>query len=259
MLSKNPVMLISEMVKVMLDSTIDTDEETLAFDIINLRQAGIQIEKERSYYKLVDKIKLDTISEQPISTKNKVKGVEKQIEHYVTIYAESLPTRLVDNLIRYGSDGANSAALFEITVDKLFSFMGYESKYLGQGQGRVADVIAKYRDSQAPKSYALIIDAKAYEKYNFSAGDVRKMKEYIQQHGSELYKDNIPRHAFAFISMAFNNCDDKLEEIANDTAVSGTAIDVYSLLKLSSKVSQQHVFIADLYKSFTTNKQFECP
>jgi arginine repressor len=258
-LSQKSIMLISEMVETMRSFAIDTDEETLAFDIINLRQAGIQISKERSYYRLTDKINLDTPTQQISSVQKKVDGVEKQIEHYVTIYADSIPTRLVDNIIRYGYGGTSSARLFEMTVDKLFSFMGYESQCLGQGQGRVADIIAKYRDTQPPKSYALIIDTKAYDKYSFPAGDVRKMKEYISFHGNELYQDSIPRHAFAFISMAFTNPNDKLEEIAKDTAVSGTAIDVYSLLELSSKVSQQQISISGLYPNLTTNQQFLLP
>jgi len=120
------------MVEAMKILEIDTDEETLAFDIINLRQAGIQISKDRSYYHMTDKINLDVPTQQFSATRRKVDGVEKQIEHYVTTYADSIPTRLVDNIIRYGYDGTNSAALFEMTVDKLFSFMGYESKCLGQ-------------------------------------------------------------------------------------------------------------------------------
>jgi arginine repressor len=258
-LSQKSIVPIVEMVESMRALDIDTDEETLAFDIINLRQAGIQISKERSYYRLIDKIKLDIPTQEFSCVRRSVDGVEKQIEHFVTIYADSIPTRLVDNIIRYGYDGTKSAALFEMTIDKLFSFMGYESKCLGQGQGRVADIVAKYRDAQPPKLYAVIIDVKAYERYSFPAGDVRKMKEYISFHGNDLYQDRIPRHAFAFISMAFTNINEKLEEIANDTAVSGTAIDVYTLLELSSKVSQQQVSIAGLYPSFTTNRQFVLP
>lgn len=120
-------------------------------------------------------------------------------------------------------------------------------------------MIAKYRAPSYPKSYGLIIDAKAYEKYPFPAGDVRKMKEYINLHGVELMQDMIPRHAFAFISMAFTDPDEKLEEIANDTAVRGTAIDVFTLLELGSRVAKQEVSIADLYDSFITNKLYQCP
>ena len=259
LLSQKPYMPAAEMVEAMKALEIDTDAETLAFDILNLRQAGIQISKERFFYRLTDKINLDAASAPPKPVHKKVDGIEKQIEHYVAIYAESLPPRLVDNLIRYGSDGTNSAALFEMAVGKLFSHMGYDSNCLGQGKGRVADVIAKYRDARHPKSYALIIDAKAYEKYPFPAGDIRKMKEYIVFHGGELLQDKIPRHAFAFISMAFTSPDEKFEEIKQDTEVSGTAIDVYTLLKLSSRVAQQQVSISDIYSTFVTNRSYVCP
>lgn len=255
-LKKSPYMAISDMLADMTFKGIDTDEETLAFDILNLRQAGIQIKKERSYYRLTDKINLDVPKQSLSVAHRKVDGVEKEIEHYVALYADSIPSRLVDNLIRYGYGGANSAALFEMTIGKFFSFMGYESEYLGQGHGRVADVIVKYRDASYPKSYGLIIDAKAYEKYNFPSGDVRKMKEYIALHGVELMKDMIPRHAFAFISMAFTDVDEHLEEIANDTAVPGAAIDVYSLMELGAKVTRQEIAISDIYDWFTTNTLF---
>lgn len=258
MLTKKNYLPISDMLDAFKSEGIDTDEETLTFDILNLQQAGIQIFKERSYYRMTDKIKLDVITEQPTTIHQRVEGIEKEIEHYVTVYADSLPIRLVDNLIRYGYDGTNSAALFEVAIDKFFSLMGYESQCLGQGHGRVADVIAKYRAPSYPKSYGLIIDAKAYEKYTFPAGDIRKMKEYIKLHGKELLLDMIPRHAFAFISMEFVNPNERLEEIANDTAVSGTAIDIYSLMELGSKVAKQEISIADLYSTFTTNKQFVC-
>lgn len=258
-LASKPYLAISELLATVKTLGIDTDEETLAFDILNLRQAGIQISKERSFYRLTDKIKLDIVPEQkPITEQQKVAGVEKQIEHYVMVYEDSLPSRLVDNLIRYGYDGANSAALFEMTVEKFFSFMGYEAQCLGQGHGRVADVIAKYKDSFYAKSYGLIIDTKAYEKYTFPAGDVRKMKEYIALHGVELMQDMIPHHAFVFISMAFSVPDEHLDEIARDTAVNGTAIDVFSLMEIGSKVAKQEISIAELYPRFTTNKQFVC-
>lgn len=259
MLAGESSLPISEMLESMKRRGIDTDAETLAFDILNLRQAGIQISRERSYYRLSDNINLDTIPDQPDRPSQAVSGVEKQIEHYVAVYADSLPPRLVDNAIRYGLGGADSAAMFEATIGRLFSHMGYESQRLGQGQGRVADVIAKYRDAQYAKSYALIIDAKAYGKYNFPAGDIRKMKEYIKAHGEELLQDKIPRHAFAFVSMAFTMPDEKLKEIALDTAVSGTAIDVYSLLELGSMVAQRQISISAIYPTFTTNQQYICP
>ena len=82
------------------------------------------------------------------------------------------------------------------------------------------------------------------------------MKEYILLHGKELLQDMIPQHAFAFISMAFNSPDEHLNEIARDTGINGTAIDVFTLLELGSKVMKQELSIAKLYPKFSTNKQF---
>jgi len=56
-----------------------------------------------------------------------------------------------------------------------------------------------------------------------------------------------------------SNPNDRLDEIANDTAVNGTAIDVYVLLELISKVSRRDLSISALYSDFTTNRRFVCP
>ena len=84
------------------------------------------------------------------------------------------------------------------------------------------------------------------------------MKEYIGTHMPTLMQEMIPKYAFAFISMAFTMPDEHLSEIARDTAVNGTAIDVFSLMELGSKVAKQEVSIADIYSRFTTNKMFVC-
>ncbi len=124
---------------------------------------------------------------------------------------------------------------------------------------RVADGLAKYRDALAPRSYGLILDAKASDRYSFPAGDVRKMKEYIVHHGQELYQDAIPRHAFLFISMDFTEPGSHLEEIARDTAVDGAAADVFTLLELGARVMRKELTLRDLYSAFTTNDRFRCP
>jgi len=241
------------------DRGIETDEETIRFDVINLVQAGINIKKEGNIYKLADNVKLDKISETESKSfvDSKLSSIELNIQHYVSKYDEIIPPRLIDNLIRFGSSGRNKSTEFEIAVNRFFLHMGYESEHLGQGNGRVADVIAKYKDSLMPKSYGLIIDAKAYEKYNFPAGDVRKMKEYIKTHMTAMMQDMIPQYAFVFVSMDFVDPDKSLEEIANDTAVNGTAIDVYRLLALGADVKNQKTTIASMYEKFITNKRFE--
>lgn len=258
-LEKTPLITFDDLLSAVLSAGDDTDAETLEFDLLNLQQAGIPISRERSHLRLTGRIKLDAAAQPPLDGRRKVDGIEKLIEHYVAKYADTLPSRLVDSLIRHGCGGTASAALFETSVEKFFSLMGYESQGLGQGRGRVADVIAKYRGPVYPKSYGLIIDAKAYEKYAFPAGDVRKMKEYIGRHGQELLNDQIPNHAFVFVSMAFSAPEGRLEEIAGDTAVNGTAIDVFTLLELGSRIARGQLSIAGLYPSFATNRLFVCP
>ena len=49
-----------------------------------------------------------------------------------------------------------------------------------------------------------------------------------------------------------------LNEISNDTAVHGTAIDVFTLLELGAKTSKQELKISDLYDSFTSDARFVC-
>jgi len=254
-LSKIPTARLEELLQSLNEFGVEIDEETLKFDLINLKQAGINIERELSYYRLADKIKLDIIPGKA-EEKEDLNDVEKKITHYVTAYADTLPARLVDNLIRFGYGGTETAAQFEAAVDKFFKLMGYDSNCLGQGHGRVADVIAKFKTTPYPKSYALIIDAKAYARYTFPAGDVRKMKEYIELHGADLLSERIPNHAFAFVSMDFVDPDNHLEEIANEKAVNGTAITVFELFKLGDKVIQKKENIADLYPKYTTNKLF---
>ena len=251
---------IAELTAKINEVGLSIDIETVKFELTSLSQAGFQISHDHDIYCMQDNLILDERKEETEKIDvSSYDSLEKSIEHYVVEYADSIPSRLVDSLIRYGSNGRDNCAEFEGAVTRFFTFMGYESTQLGQGNGRVADVIARYKDSMMAKSYGLIIDAKAYSRYNFNAPDVRKMKEYIALHQKELMMEMIPRHAYAFVSMDFVPEENALNEISNDTAVNGTAIDVFSLLELGAKTSKQEVKISDIYDSFTTNKRFVCP
>ena len=256
--NRKPTPIVDLTAKINQDGlTIDT--ETVKFELTSLSQAGFQIYHDHDVYCMQDNIILDEVKGEPGKIDaSSHDSLEKIIEHYVVEYADSIPSRLVDSLIRYGSTGKDNCAEFEGAVTRFFTFMGYETTQLGQGNGRVADVIARYRDSMLAKSYGLIIDAKAYSKYNFNAPDVRKMKEYIQHHQQELMKEMIPKHAYAFVSMDFIPEKNALNEISNDTAVHGTAIDVFTLLELGAKTSKQELKISDLYDSFTSDARFVC-
>ena len=259
-LQKRKLTPLMDLTTIITQDGMSIDIETVKFELTNLSQAGFQISHDQDVYCMKDNLILD---EQKESIKNinlsSQDSLERCIEHYVVEYADSIPSRLIDSLIRYGSTGRDNCTEFEGAVTRFFTFMGYESTQLGQGNGRVADVIARYKDTMMPKSYALIIDAKAYSKYNFNASDVRKMKEYIKLHQQELMMEMIPKHAYAFVSMDFVPEGKALNEISTDTAVQGTAIDVFTLLELGAKISKQELKIADIYNSFTTDKRYVCP
>lgn len=247
-----------EMIKDKINSKFEIDIEKLHFELTNLIQAGFKITKEDTYYQLADNLLLDEDKYTALSKTEKEKqdDIEAAIEKFSVKYEDTIPARLIDSLIRYGCAGHDNCTDFEGAVSRFFTFIGYETDWLGQGNGRVADVLAKYRDEKPPRSYGIIIDAKAYKKYNFNAADRRKMKEYIGLHFNEFLQQSISKAAFAFISMDFVPEESALKEIAEETVVDGTAIDVYTLLELGNKVRKQEVSISKLYSSFCTNKRY---
>jgi hypothetical protein len=251
-------MSINVMLDLLKKNNIQSNESELKYEIINLKRAGFQIYECGEYYRLLDKINLDINPKlMPELQQQKEDSIEDFIKQHVVQYESTIPTRLVDNLIRYGYNGKYGIE-FETTVAEYFRFLGYETEYLGEGRGRVADVIAKYKNEIYAKSYALIIDAKATSsKYSFPVADVRKMKEYVLNHGRELLIEQIPNHVFSFVSTEFiDNVTKPIEEIYNEVGVKGVAIKVLDLLKLGDEIVSHRLKIMDIFDMYTTNGIF---
>lgn len=245
-----------ELVATITSNGIRFDQKDCEFEVINLQNAGFRIIENGGYYKLIDKIELDI---PPIVVESQdVDSLEKLIEEMVLKYERTLPLKLIDHLIRFGCDPAHSTE-FEGIVAEFFRNIGYKAEYLGQGRGRVTDVLVKYiHPSTYAKSYGVIVDAKSTSsKYNFPVGDKRKMKEYIGLHGPKLMAEAIQRHAFAFASFDFiTNLEPHLQEITDDTAIGGCAIDIFALLEMGHKVNKGIISLNDLYPNFVTNRRF---
>lgn len=237
---------------------IQANPDTVKFDIIGLENSGFRIEESGGYYKHKDSIVLDVHEVADVGDAE-AEETEALIKKLVVEYEDTIPPKYVDHLIRFGYDG-NEGTRFEGIVAEYFRFIGYETDYLGQGKGRVTDVIAKYKNPHVyAKSYGLIIDAKATSgQYSFPVGDKRKMKEYIRKHGPELLKEGIPNHAFSFVSSDFiSEICKHLDEIKEDTEIYGAAISVETLLKLGDSLRTQRLSIEDIYPRFTTNQLFQ--
>lgn len=253
-LSEGPITK-NKVIKNLMDKNIEISNEVFEFELLNLKNTGFRVVHDGGYYKLLDKINLEYV-EETVPTTGSINIVEQLIENLVVKYGSTIPMKLVDHLIRFGYDGEKGTE-FEGVVAEFFRFLGYESLYLGQGRGRVTDILVKYKHpSTYAKSYGVIIDAKATSnKYNFPINDKRKMKEYIQTHGPQLLAERIPNHAFSFVSSKFvEDVEPHLMEIKNETEINGCAIEVTKLLEIGSKIRSGEVLIEKIYSNFTCNK-----
>ncbi len=239
---------------------IQATETVCDFEVLNLVNAGLRIVESGGYYRLNDRIELDI--EDTGTTETELEDeVSTLISNSVVRYEKTIPPKLVDHLIRYGYDGTK-ALEFEGVLAEYFRFLGYDADYLGQGRGRVTDILVRCKHpTRYAKSYALIVDAKATSAtYRFPATDKRKMVEYIKTHGPELLKEMIPNHSFSFVSSRFvQNVRPHLQEIFSATNIKGCALPVLVLLELGNKIRRNEVRISKLYARFNTNNIFVTP
>lgn len=234
---------------------IEASETVCQFEVVNLISAGFTITESGGYYKLKDKIELaiEDLGQPGGKIEDKVEGM---IEELVVKYEKTIPARLVDHLVRYGYNDAK-AVEFEAVVAEYFRFLGYDADYLGQGRGRVPDILVKWKHPTIyASSYALIVDAKATETgYRFPVHDKRKMREYIEKQGPLLLTEQIPNHCFSFVSSKFLvDVVPHLEEISRTTRIRGCAADVKSLLELGDGIGRGHFKIEGLFTKFAINE-----
>ena len=116
------------------------------------------------------------------------------------------------------ASGTNIARAFEKNIDAAFTIIGYDSKLLGQGKGRVPDGVAQDHDN----SYAIIWDAKARADGYSMGTDDRTIREYIATQSRELKRKRTLRNIYyAIISSGFQeDHDDAIRELKMETDVS---------------------------------------
>ncbi len=106
---------------------------------------------------------------------------------------------------------------FEKFIDAAFTIIGYQTKLLGQGKGRVPDGIAIAHE----ENYAIIWDAKSTaDKYNMGTDD-RTIREYIYSQSRELKRKQHLRNIYYLIisSMYADDFDDSIRSIKMETDV----------------------------------------
>jgi hypothetical protein len=113
------------------------------------------------------------------------------------------------------ASGTSLARAFEKSIHAAFTVLGYDTKLLGQGSGRVPDGLALELDN----SYAILWDAKAREAGYSMGTDDRAIREYVMTQSRELKRRRALRNIYyAIISSGFkDDYDDLIRSIKMDT------------------------------------------
>jgi len=113
--------------------------------------------------------------------------------------------------------GTSLERAFEKYIDAALTILGYESKLMGQGQGRVPDGIAFAND----ENYAIIWDAKIRsDKYAIGTDD-RTIREYIMTQSREMKRKRMLRNIYYMIvsSRFADDYDDLIRYIKMETDI----------------------------------------
>lgn len=112
--------------------------------------------------------------------------------------------------------GTSLERAFEKFIDAAFTIMGYETKLLGQGQGRVPDGRAVAPDD----SYAILWDGKVRANAYSMGTDDRIIREYVTTQSRELSR-RFRNIYYAIISSAFvDDFDEAISSMKMETDVS---------------------------------------
>ncbi len=142
------------------------------------------------------------------------------LERYVPPIVELLPRMARNESSMREATRASGTSLeraFEKSIHAAFTMLGYETKLLGQGQGRVPDGQALSLDD----SYAILWDAKVRtEQYSMGTDD-RAVKEYITTQSRELKRRRRLRNIYyLLVSSEFaDDFDDSIRSIKMETDV----------------------------------------
>jgi|HubBroStandDraft_6_1064221.scaffolds.fasta_scaffold10330_4 hypothetical protein len=141
-------------------------------------------------------------------------------ESYVPPVIEVLPRMARNEALLCEAAKVSGTSLeraFEKSINAAFTVLGYETKLLGQGKGRVPDGLALSLDD----SYAILWDAKVRgEGYSMGTDD-RVVKEYITTQSRELKKRQSLRNIYYLIvSSTFgDDYDDAIRSLKMETDV----------------------------------------
>jgi hypothetical protein len=154
------------------------------------------------------------------STKLTMKTTYERLpESYVPPIIAVLPTLALNDLGLAEAatrSGTSVARAFEKSVDAAFTVLGYDTKLMGQGQGRVPDGRALALD----ENYAILWDSKV-RTHGYSLGtDDRAIREYISTQSRELSRRYRNIYYIIVSSYFVDDFDDTIASIKMETDIS---------------------------------------
>lgn len=163
-----------------------------------------------------------TPAKQPSAAKSDIgaRALNRLPESYVPPVVAILPSMAanepgLDEMAK--ESGTSLVRAFEKGINAAFKILGYETKLLGQGQGRVPDGQALAVDD----SYAILWDAKVRSDSYSMGTDDRTIKEYIVTQSRELKRRRGFRNIYYFvISSEFaDDYDEAIRSLKMETDV----------------------------------------
>ena len=115
------------------------------------------------------------------------------------------------------ASGTSLSKAFEKSIHAAFTILGYDTKLLGQGMGRVPDGLAVEPDS----SYAILWDGKVRENGYSMGTDDRAIREYVHTQSRELKRRRSLRNIYYLVvsSRFLDDFDDVIRSIKMETDV----------------------------------------
>jgi hypothetical protein len=115
------------------------------------------------------------------------------------------------------ASGTSLSKAFEKSIHAAFTILGYDTKLLGQGMGRVPDGLAVEPDS----SYAILWDGKVRQDGYSMGTDDRAIREYVHTQSRDLKRRRSLRNIYYLVvsSRFLDDFDDVIRSIKMETDV----------------------------------------
>ena len=256
LISSTKSMSLEKIKNKLSETGIEENIKVIANDIKVLINIGINIESDRTGYKL-----FDNVGDFMIPTFMAKELRKSELSELKDSMAQELNYLSNDYLILIDlAFDRWSNRLFEIKTMELLKECGFEGQHLGGS--RKPDGIAFIKD------YGIIIDTKAYGNgFSIPITEADKMQRYVEENLRreeiinpnnwwELFPEGIDTFYFMFISGRFTGeFENQIQRISNLTNVKGAVLNVVNLLLFAEKIKEGSLTLEEFGTRYFNNNE----